>query len=190
MVYQLDSMPQQELLRVNDLDPTEQAAYARQGERYLLIRSILRKELAQRSGEAAHDIRFTYGPNGKPEYAAQPFNISHSGELLCLAFHHSSIGVDIERMSARRHMPRLARRIMCPEQLDAWLQRGSRPEEFYDCWCTAEALAKQSGESVWKAQERPFLWSPGGIRLLYESRLSVKLFSPVESYRGAVAWQP
>ena len=189
LIYHLPGL-QAPLLSPAALDATERAAYARRGERYLLMRSLLKHELARHSHERAEDIRFTYGAHGKPTYAPQPFNMSHSGDLLCLALHHREVGVDIERVRVRRHMATIAERIMCPEQLAVWLQRGSSLEEFYDCWCAAEALAKHSGQSVWQAQQKPFLWRAGSISPLYEAAPCVELFEPAPGYRGAVAFSP
>lgn len=177
-----------ELLPPETLDPAERATYARQGERYLLIRSLLKRELARHSGEAAESIRFCYGEHGKPLYAPQPFNMSHSGELLCLALHHSAVGVDIERVRPRKNLAATAESIMCPQQLAAWQQRACPAEEFFDCWCAAEALTKYSGCAIWSALQRPFLWRPGGITPLYEGAPCVELFEPAPGYSGAVAY--
>ena len=178
-----------EMLRTSELDATEQAAYAKQGERYLLIRTLLKRELARLCGMAAGEIRFTYTENGKPEFAAQPFNISHSGGLLCMAFHHRAVGVDVERVRERAQIEGLARRIMCTAQREAWEKRGRGVEEFFACWCAAEALTKHCGGTLWQAQQRPFLWQPGGrIETLYEGAPKVELFAPAAGYQGAVAY--
>lgn len=187
LIYHL-SRVQAELLPPEALDAAERAAYARRGERYLLVRSLLKRELARHSGEAAECIRFRYGENGKPHYAPQPFNMSHSGDLLCLALHHREVGVDIERVRARKHLAELAARILCPQQLAAWQARGCALEEFFDCWCAAEALAKHCGDSIWHALRRPFLWHSGGITPLGEGAPVVELFTPAPGYRGAVAY--
>ena len=68
LIYQLSQM-RPPLLRPAELDATEQAASARRGERYLLIRSVLKHELSKRTGAPAASIRFTYTEQGKPEYA-------------------------------------------------------------------------------------------------------------------------
>lgn len=188
LIYHLPGL-KAPLLPPEALDATERTAYARRGEPYLLMRSLLKHELARHSGEAPESIHFSYGAHGKPLYPPQPFNMSHSGELLCIALHHSEIGVDIERMRPRKHMPAMAERIMCPGQLAAWQERGCGVEEFFDCWCAAEALAKQCGGSLWHAQQRPFMWHPGGsICPLYDDAPRVELFEPAPGYRGAVAY--
>lgn len=192
MHYLIYHLPQAqvELLPPQTLDAAERVAYAQRGERYLLMRSLLKRELARHSGEAAEDIRFRYGQMGKPHYAPQPFSMSHSGDLLCLALHHSAVGVDIERARPRPRLQKLAERILCPQQLAAWQQRGCDAAEFFDCWCAAEALAKHAGGSIWQAQQRAFVWRQGGITPLYEGAPAVELFTPAPGYHGAVAYTP
>lgn len=187
LIYHLPST-NTELLTPAGLDVAELTACQRRGGCYLLIRSLLKRELARHSGEPAECIRFCYGPHGKPLYAPQPFNMSHSSDLLCIALHHSDIGVDIERMRPRKNLPALAERIMCPQQLAAWQSRGCDLAEFFDCWCTAEALAKHCGDTIWNALTRPFLWHPHHITPLYTPAPTVELFTPAPGYHGAIAY--
>lgn len=188
LVYNLNTATA-ELLSPAELDEREQAAYARRGERYLRMRSLLKRELARLTGAPASAIRFTYTPNGKPEWKQQPFNLSHSGDMLCLAFHHRSIGVDIERIQPRPRLVAIARRMMCQEQYEAWQSRNCPIDEFYACWCAAEAITKQSGSSVWQAQKRPFIYRDGRIEPLYDGAPVVELIYPAEGYAGAIAYE-
>lgn len=170
------------------LDEAEQKIYARRGDMYLRIRCVLKEELARRCGMKAADIRLTAGEHGKPQFKPQPFNISHSHGLLCMAFHHSAVGVDIEY---RRPRPseRLARHFMAEAQLQAFLERGCPPQEFFDCWCAAEALVKQAGKSIWQVKDFPFLYEHGRIIPLFEGAPArITLFSPAPGFSGAIAY--
>lgn len=169
------------------LPVAEQLEAARRGGHYACIRVLLRQELARRTGQPPADIKFTYSEHGKPEYPAQPFNISHSGDCLCLAFHHCSIGVDVERMRPRRYAE-LAARTMCPEQLAGFLRRECPQEEFYSCWCASEALVKHAGDTIWNARHYPFLYHHGRIECLFENAPRVEIFTPLPGYMGAVAY--
>ena len=189
LVYNL-SRVQIPLLPPEALDAAEQESYAKRGKSYLLERTLLRREIERLTGTPASSIRLTYSANGKPEYPPCPFNLSHSGELLCLAFHQTAVGVDIERMRPRTRLLSLARRIMCPEQLQAWQERGCPEQEFYSCWCAAEALIKLYGATIWQAQDYPFLYHPGSIQPLFEHAPSVQLITPAAAYAGAVAYFP
>lgn len=188
LIYHADS-PCPPLLKPDELDAVEQEAFSRRGESYLRIRSILKRELARLSGVPAESIRFTYTAHGKPIFDSQPFNMSHSGDLLCLAFHHRDIGVDIEKVRERPGMKTTARRFMCDEQLHAWHERGCPAEDFFACWCAAEAIVKRYGASIWHAPQYPFLYKNGCILPQFPQAPEIKLFTPAPGYQGAVAWQ-
>lgn len=172
------------------LDEEEKKAYSRRGSAYLRERSLLKQELARRTRRDARSIRLSISANGKPFLPGGPhFNISHSGEWLCFAFHHLPVGVDIQKAQCRLPIDRLARRIMCPAQYRAFSERGSQSDEFFACWCTAEALVKQAGATIWQVQDFPFLYEAGHIIPQYPSAPQVRLFSPADGYFGAVAYE-
>ena len=96
-----------------------------------------------------------------------------------------------ERMLLRRLMHAVAARIMAPRQLQAFRARGCPLQEFYACWCAAEALAKRAGGTIWGAAgEHPFLYGESGISPLFSLAPRVELFSPAPGYLGAVAFEP
>lgn len=174
-------------------EESEQAAA--RGARFALIRALLKRELSRRTGVPPQQIRFSRGPHGKPFWAPQPFNISHSGDLLCFAFHHGDVGVDIERIRPRTRLLSLASRIMAPEQLEAFTRRGCSLAEFFTCWCTAEALVKHAGDTLWNARNYPFLYLPPTgpdptprIRPLFPTPPHIHIFSPAPSFAGAVVY--
>lgn len=186
LLFRLDSLPEGNTAL---LDAAEREAYAARGERYLRVRSQLKRELALRTGTEAADIRFTYSPAGKPLFPAQEFNISHSGELLCMAFHGGAVGVDIQQHRDVAHLRKVAERILGEEQLAALELFGFPPQEFFDCWSTAEALVKWAGDSIFNARRYPFIYDAGHIRPLFEGAPRVQLFCPAAGYSGAVAYQ-
>ncbi len=160
--------------------------YARRGDSFLSERSILRHELSIRTGIPPAAVHLDYSPLGKPICREQPFNLSHSGDLLCIAFHHSEVGVDIELMRPRRYMAAIARRVMCPEQFHAWMSRDCPMEEFYACWCAAEALAKWRGSGIFRAKDMPFLFTPTGIQPCFADAPTIRIFTPAPHYTAAV----
>lgn len=181
--------PRQQALSL--LDDDERKEYARRGEPYLLVRYLLRRELSRRTGKEARELHLKRTPTGKPFLEeGLPFNLSHSGDYLCLAFHHRDIGVDIEAIRPSRVRTRLAARFMHPEQLEAFLSRESPPEEFFACWCAMEALVKQAAATIWQAQDFPFLYEKGRIVPLFPHAPRVELFKPAPGYCGAVAFHP
>lgn len=187
LVYRLSELAGSPLPNV--LNEEEEAKAARRGEPFRIIRTLLKTELSRRCGAAPQEINFTYGAHGKPHFRQQGFNISHSGDCLCLAFHHSDIGVDVEKIRPRP-VAVLAGRFMAEQQLDAFLHRGSPVDEFFFCWCAAEALVKHAGDTIWNAQAYPFLFEAGDIRPLFPHAPQVQLFRPMPGYCGALAYGP
>lgn len=186
LVYSLSALSDQPI-PLELLPPHDQVVAARKGGNYVRIRTLLRQELSRRTGIPAGEIAFSYSEHGKPELAAQPFNISHSGDCLCMAFHHRSVGVDVERVRPRR-FEALAARFMCPEQYEGFVARNCPEEEFYSCWCATEALVKHTGDTVWHALHYPFVYTHGRIRCLFENAPTVELFTPMPGYQGAIAY--
>lgn len=192
------------VVRLSDLPPgladpallsaEERREAERRGESYLLVRSLLRRELGRRLGHPPAQLRLRRNEHGKPELDAAPgktvplhFNISHSGGLLCLAFAHSPIGVDIEKHRARP-FEQLAKRFMCEAQLKDFRAKGCPADLFFDCWCSMEALIKRDGLSLWQAGRYPFTCEQGRIRLLQdEPPRCLKLFTPAPGFSGAIA---
>ncbi len=170
------------------LSADEHEASKKRGARYILTRSLLRKELARRLGCSPQGIQLHYTPQGKPECEGIHFNLSHSGDCLAMAFDATPVGIDVERVRPRARLSALATRIMCPAQLAAFCERGCPQDEFYACWCAAEALVKQQGGSIWQAQEYPFFWQQGHICLPEGTPTTVKSFLPAPGYVGAVAF--
>lgn len=185
LLFRLDTLPEGDAAL---LDAAEQEAWRARGDSYLAVRSQLKRELALRCGGAPQEITFHYSEAGKPLYDPQPFNISHSGDWLCMAFHGSAVGVDIQQHRPLARLRAVAERILSEEQLAALELFGYPPQEFFDCWCAAEALVKWAGDSIFNARRYPFIYDSGTIRPLYEHAPRVQLFRPAEGYSGAVAW--
>ncbi len=188
LCYRLSKIPA-EVVDLSLLTPAEQQLYANRPRSSLVARCLLKQELARRLNRPAHSIGLVTNEHGKPSLPGQElyFNQSHSGDLLCLAFHHAPVGVDIQQLRPRAATEQLAGRIMCEPQLRAWLTRGADVGEFFACWCAAEALVKHAGATVWQAREFPFIYRHGRIEPLFTGAPTVKLFSPAAGYCGAVA---
>lgn len=187
LLFHLDELPPADFA-LPDSREREQAAV--RGDRYRRIRCQLRRELERLSGIPAADIRFTYSEAGKPLLAEQPFNISHSGNLLCMAFHRNAVGVDVQQHRPVSRLRSVAERILSEEQLAALELFGFPEQEFFDCWCAAEALVKWAGDSIFNARRYPFIYDSGHIRPLFENAPRVQLFTPEPGYSGAVAYTP
>jgi 4'-phosphopantetheinyl transferase len=126
-------------------------------------RGLLRHILAGHVGAPAGELRFTYGPGGKPGLigaaGGEPihFNAAHSGDWLLVAVGRAgSLGVDIERVRPIVRRERVARRAFSEEewrQIEA-LAPDQRTAAFITCWTRKEACVKAVGEGVWSAFSR------------------------------------
>ena len=154
-----------------------------------IARAILRQEIARRTGIMPADVAFTYNEHGKPLTRGVYFNISHSADYLCLAFHHAAIGIDIQQRRKHCHFSKLAPRIMSHEQLQRFMAKGEQADDFYTCWSIAEALVKLNGSTIWQARDYPFLLFDGGAKCSNDATIAIDLFTPHPDYYGAIAYR-
>lgn len=154
-----------------------------------MARALLRHEIARRVGIAAADVCFTQNEHGKPLTQGVHFNISHSGDYLCMAFHHAPIGVDIQQKRGNALISKLAPRIMGAEQLQRFRSQGEPAEVFFTCWSIAESLVKLHGDTIWKALDYPFVLNHGRVDVMGDTSIAVELFQPHSDYCGAVAYR-
>lgn len=123
--------------------------FERDRRRFLAARGALRDILAGYLGLDPGEVRFSYGPAGKPALAPfLGFNLSHSGDLaLCAVAAGREVGVDLERVHPVRRLERIAARFF-PLGERAALDRLPKPEKteaFLRLWTRAEALYKVAG---------------------------------------------
>lgn len=188
LIYQLSDLSP-EIIDTSSLSQEELSEASRRGGHYAFIRALLRQEIARRCQVTPNSIDFGYGSHGKPHCNMQHFNISHSGNCLCMAFHSADVGVDVERIRPR-DFKALGKRFMCPEQHEQFCTRGCPEAEFFACWTAAEALVKHAGDTMWNARQYPFIYRRGRMECLYENAPHLHLFTPLPGYAGAIAYTP
>jgi 4'-phosphopantetheinyl transferase len=113
--------------------------------RYVSRQGALREILSRYAGVAPAELELVRSERGKPSLAGARgprFSISDSGELALVAVAEREVGVDLERIVARRARPRIERRLLGGE-------RGEGLERFYERWTRLEACAKARGDGVW-----------------------------------------
>jgi 4'-phosphopantetheinyl transferase len=125
-------------------------------------RGLLRALLSLATGTPAQDLRFDYGPEGKPRLA-QPapsgacedagqvsFNASHSKGVLLFALARSlEVGVDLERVQPRS-LVEISDRFFHPDEA-AWVRSLPEPlqrEGFFSVWSAKEAFIKCTGKGL------------------------------------------
>jgi 4'-phosphopantetheinyl transferase len=119
------------------------------------LRVILGAYLNRRGGE----LRFDYGPLGKPILSDDfrgsriEFNVSHSHEMaLCAVTRSGEIGVDLEYIRELRDSDGLAERFFARSEIDTMrrLSADERVLAFLRCWTRKEALLKAVGTGLSK----------------------------------------
>lgn len=107
----------------------------RESRRFIVARGALRAILARYLGVAPADLRFEYGPAGKPRLAGPPtsprFNLSHCEDMAIVAVSPDvDVGVDLERVRFRAAALDIAERYWTPEELAAcrFVRAQIRPE--------------------------------------------------------------
>jgi 4'-phosphopantetheinyl transferase len=166
-------------------------------QRTLLGRGVLRLVLGAWLDRDPAALRFAAGPHGKPQLlhlgASTPqgklpqgklpqFNISHSGDLILLAFHAAApVGVDVERQQPDLDWRPIARRCLAPAQVESLLALppAEAASAFVECWCALEAGLKARGVGLAQACKAP--------ALAMEPRLRRWRLALPAGYAGAVA---
>jgi 4'-phosphopantetheinyl transferase len=161
-------------------------------QRTLLGRGVLRLVLGAWLDRDPAALRFAAGPHGKPQLLhpgpsmpqGKPpqFNISHSGDLILLAFHVATpVGVDVERQQPDLNWRPIARRCLDPAQVESLLALppAEAASAFVECWCALEAGIKAIGVGLAQAREAP--------ALAIEPRLRRWRLDLPAGYSGAVA---
>lgn len=121
---------------------------------FLITRGTLRCLLARYVERPAADLRFQYGPRGKPllESAGElEFNVAHSGSFAAFAFTRGCrIGVDIELIRPLEDMQTIAGRYFCREETEEILSLPPQEREaaFFHCWTRKEAYIKATGDGL------------------------------------------
>lgn len=130
----------------------ERFYFDRDRRRFTVCRGCLRLFAAAYSGRNPVDVRFRYGPQGKPELLDVPerlqFSVSHSGEVALLALAiDRSVGVDVEMKRADLDFAGLAASFFSKAEHAAVL---ALPPEcraglFFEYWTCKEACIKADG---------------------------------------------
>lgn len=151
---QPDSIPPQlrQLLSDDECARADRLVFDRDRNHFICCRAALRTLLGNRLGMRPSELRFAYGPRGKPTLPDVPleFNVSHSGEFAVIGIGgFAPIGIDIEKIrdATRNDWSDLARRFFSTTEVDALsrLPTDKRTQGFFACWSRKEAYIKLHG---------------------------------------------
>jgi 4'-phosphopantetheinyl transferase len=142
-------LSEEELARMERLrQPADQ-------QRFVTGRGVLRILAGVHLEVTPNQVELAYGPQGKPflkSHGNQPslrFNVSHSGNLVLLAFHPiHEVGVDVEEMRPNRDLDAIAHRTFSTDDHRAWLSLplDQKPKAFFQLWARYEARVKVLGQ--------------------------------------------
>lgn len=145
------------LLSLDEQHKAQRFRRARDQQRYIAGRALLRLILSRYLDLSPNRIEFVYGPHGKPMLAdsgatySLHFNLAHAEHLALYAIaRHQELGVDLEYMNPQLDIARLARRVLSPRELALaqTLPTAQQSEYFYRCWTRKEAFVKASGAGL------------------------------------------
>lgn len=146
------------LLSSDELHRAERLVFPEHRRRFIVARGSLRAILARYLAIAPIDIRFEYGPHGKPQLDTSPalahplhFNLTHSGELALLSVTGvGAIGIDVEQIRPDYPSAQIAKRYFSAGEIEALgrLAPQEHAEAFFRCWTRKEAFIKATGQGL------------------------------------------
>lgn len=145
------------LLDAGEAGRAERFHFARDRDRFVVARGVLRVLLGSYLGVGPETLGFAYNPFGKPSLrhgeAAPPlrFNLSHSHGLALYAFARDrELGVDVERVRAEFASEEVAESFFSAREAGALRGLGPalRTAAFFNCWTRKEAYIKAVGEGL------------------------------------------
>jgi len=138
------------LLAHDEIDRALRFRFERDRRRYVVGRARMRAILGEYLGQSPSQLRFCYGPHGKPALSARTvgFNLSRSHELGVLAVQRDpEVGVDVELLRPFPEALDIAKRFFAPQEYERLLSRPSTDlvAAFFDYWTRKEAVVKSAG---------------------------------------------
>jgi 4'-phosphopantetheinyl transferase len=130
--------------------------FERDRSRFIVTRAYLRILMGHYLQKEPTEIKFSYGPNGKPFLAGEGavdlrFNLSHSHGLAVYAVTNGrEIGVDLEYNSENMDIEAIAERFFSAQESAALksLPDHEKSKAFFACWTRKEAYIKARGEGL------------------------------------------
>ena len=145
------------LLATDEIYRTEQFRFARDRDRFMTSRGLLRMLLGSYMGARPRGIQFEYSAHGKPALAPDfgdkrvCFNVAHSGEWVVLAFTRGRrIGIDIEKIRHDFDTAQIAERFFSITEREGLCQLSGEQlcQAFFRCWTRKEAFVKATGDGL------------------------------------------
>lgn len=135
------------LLSPQELRKAARFRYMKDRRVYLAGRGMLRKLASEAIGIYPQDLEIGEGKYGKPYFLdfgnVVTFNLSHSGDVVALAFDfaHREVGVDVEKIDRKFEYWDIAGHYFSARECDQIFNH----RDFYRFWTKKEALLKVTG---------------------------------------------
>jgi 4'-phosphopantetheinyl transferase len=143
------------LLDARERDRAGRFRFPEDKARFIAGRGLLRHALRRYAPQAPAGLELTYSPLGRPLVPGQletpNFSISHTHEMVALAFAHGAqVGIDLEHFDAKHDALALGERIMSEDDFPAFaaLPDAEKAAAFYRVWTRKEAYLKARGEGI------------------------------------------
>ncbi len=143
----------------DELRRAERFRFPGDRDHYIIARGILRAILAGYLNMKPEEVRFSYGPFGRPELAGDAgkklcFSVSHSNGLALYAVVKGRrVGVDIEYIRSDIMVEDIARQFFTPSEniLLETCPGQARNKAFFTLWARKEACLKAQGTGLAEA---------------------------------------
>jgi 4'-phosphopantetheinyl transferase len=142
------------ILTPDERSRAEKFYFQKDRDRFIMARAFLRVILSRYLHVEPDQLRFCYGPYGKPALIgiegdkAVRFNVSHSNDLALYAVARDrEVGLDIEYMREDFATEQIAEQFFSRSEVEALraLPANRRAEGFFNCWTRKEAYIKGRG---------------------------------------------
>jgi 4'-phosphopantetheinyl transferase len=145
------------ILSAEELRRAGRYRFQKDREHFIVARGLLRTILGRYLDVEPGQLRFCYGPHGKPALKMEPgedtlsFNLSHSHELCLFAVSRGrELGVDVEYIQAHLADDQIAERFFAPREVELLrgLPNDVQREAFFIFWTRKEAFIKATGKGL------------------------------------------
>ena len=142
------------LLSADERQRAARLRFARDADRFVAGRGLLRTALAERVAQRPQDLRFAYGPAGKPSLADHPgvrFNAAGAaGAALVAIAEDLEVGIDLEHVEPEADDLAVARQFFTAGEVAELegLDPGERQGAFLRAWTRKEAYVKALGAGL------------------------------------------
>jgi len=192
-------------LSADELERASRFRFARDRDRFIGARGLLREILALYLSASPGRLSFGYSAHGKPflagpEHKTLRFNVSHSLDKMLLAIAHMrEVGVDVEGVPNNGFaMEEIYETVLSEPEKQALARFGGEEKHttFLRFWTLKEAYIKADGRGVSLPLKRIDVSAPGGrVAMLDEAtgewrtcpRWELRTLAPLPGYVAALA---